>query len=419
MSVFNNLVKSAVLDGATTVFLRDVHPSFVLPEEERLYQFVMSHLRRYGNLPSESSLQIAGHSLSGEISESTQYYLDRIKSRYVFNAINTLHPSLTEAMRTRDTSQAMELLRQMVSDASLGQAYGAVTTLAQESQRVLDEYQQRKWRGGLAGIPTGWTALDVMTRGALGGDVIVFAGRPSMGKSWALIWAAFQAWRAGYSIGFGSMEMSKSQIVRRWMGLHLGVNPNFIKEGQVSTWTESMLRNYPDNVSARPAVSFLGGDMEKSVDSLEALLQEQLPDALYVDAAYLLTPAGRQHGYISRWESISNVMRELKKLAIKYDRPIFITVQFNRNIKNDTTKELDLSDIGGSDSISQDASVVVGMRKGLPPFESMRRRKTVLKNRDGETGEFATHFSFTPPDFSEVVDDQENQARPTDMGWML
>ena len=82
----------------------------------------------------------------------------------------------------------------------------------------------------------GWPTLDAATNGAMGGELVVIAGRPGMGKTYALIEMAHAAWLSGKSILFASMEMGLMQIARRWMGRLLGVNPNFIRAGQVSDW---------------------------------------------------------------------------------------------------------------------------------------------------------------------------------------
>jgi replicative DNA helicase len=118
---------------------------------------------------------------------------------------------------------------------------------------------------------------------------------------------------------------------------------------------------------------------------------------------------------VSKWETISAVILELKQMSIRFNRPILITVQFNRNQKSDSRKELDLSDIAGSDSIPQDASIVLGARRGLPPYDSIRRQVVIMKNREGETGEFTTNFTFTPPNLTEIIGAEADVA---EVGWM-
>ena len=418
MSVFSQLLASALDSGSSSAILRDVHPLHVIDEEQPLYQFVTQHARRYGALPSEPTLNRAGFTLP-DYAEPVGYYLERLRVRNTYNVISDRHPALNDAMRTQNMDQAVQVLRDMLASIGAGGGNARYTTLAAESQNVIEQYRRMKFRTGLAGITFGWPTLDHLTLGAMGGDLIVFAGRPSIGKSWLMFSAAMSAWLSGKSIAIGSMEMPDEQVTRRWMGLHLGINPNFIRAGQLSMWREENLLNYTVSIANMPPVHLMAGEMSKNVAALEAIFDESLPDVLYIDAAYLLSPSTRGQRSISKWEAIADVMKELKQLGTKYNRPIFITVQFNRNVRKDSRREVDLGDIAGSDSIPQDASIVCGITRGVSPNEESRRLITVLKNREGSTGKFETDFLFTPPSMDEVTNESDQQRTgPLSLGWM-
>jgi replicative DNA helicase len=146
---------------------------------------------------------------------------------------------------------------------------------------------------------------------------------------------------------------------------------------------------------------FLSGDFSQRVGQVERMLNEYELDAIYIDAAYLLTPEGQKRGTISRWEQIADVIKELKRLALKYNKPVIISVQMNRNVKKSTTRTLDSSDIGGSDSIPQDASILLGLRQGPAPFERTRRCIDLFKNRDGEESTIQINYQFNPVNLDE------------------
>ena len=168
-----------------------------------------------------------------------------------------------------------------------------------------------------------------------------------------------------------------------------------------------------------PGVYVVSGDMEKHVEGLESFVAETSPDIVLVDAAYLLTTEAKRKGGIAKWEQIGEVIGTLKKIGIRHDRPVVITVQFNRNVKNnEPTREMQLGDIAGSDAIPQDASIVMGVRRGQPPFDMVRRQVTVMKNREGAVGSFEVKFSFTPPCMEEIVVDTTS-IDSTIPGWML
>lgn len=406
MSLFLKLVAASTAAGSMSPVLRDVRSSLLLPEEVPAYEFVVSHANRHGALPTSETIQRAGFTPQ-DAEEPPSYYFDRIRERFVYRSINVRHPALVDAMSNFRSADAVSVLRDMLSaigTVGTGERY---STLVAEAQAVVEEYDSRYLQSGLTGITFGWPMLDEMTLGAMGGDLIVLAGRPSLGKSWMLNEIGYSAWRAGNSVLAVSMEMGSRQFVRRWMGRHLGINPNFIRAGQLSPWAERSLRSYANDISAMPGVSVVSGDMEKHVEGLDSLMSEVCPDMLLVDAAYLLTTEGRKRGGISKWEMISEVVGALKKLAIRHDRPVLISVQFNRNQKANSRTEPDLADIAGSDSIPQDASIVLGIRKGAPPYESIRRQIVVLKNREGSVGSFETRFTFTPPNMEQVQEEEE------------
>lgn len=402
MSVFSKFLAASISEGSTSAIVRDCKSLFILEEERGLYDFALSHVNRYGQLPSVDTLNAKGFRVP-TATESPSYYLDSLRQRYIYNTINDRHPRLRSALQGRDGDAAISVLREMIDISQAASSYEGVTSLAAEAMLLVDHVTQRRYTSGLVGVPSGWPTLDNATLGFMGGDLIVLAGRPSLGKSWLLMESAFQAWQAGKSILFVTMEMSTMQICQRWVGRHIGINPNYIQSGKLSTWFHEDIRDYAQAVSTMPRCHFVAGNVQKTVGGVEAAISQYLPDIVYVDAAYLLSPTAIRGGGVAKWEIISRVLGELKSVAIRYDRPIFLTVQFSRNVKSKQASEPDLGDIAGSDSIPQDASVVLGIQRGTPPFEDTQRKVSIMKNRSGMDGVFHTNLRFTPPDMSEVL----------------
>jgi replicative DNA helicase len=107
---------------------------------------------------------------------------------------------------------------------------------------------------------------------------------------------------------------------------------------------------------------------------------------------------------------------------MKQHIPVFITVQFNRNQKDNSKKAMDLSDIGGTDSIPQDASIVFGIRRAEEPHDKTRREIVMLKNREGDVTKATINFLFEPVNLDEInVEDEQQEQRQEnqyDAGWM-
>ncbi len=240
-------------------------------------------------------------------------------------------------------------------------------------------------------------------------------------NTYKLLKMAMAARNAGYSSCIVSMEMGVLQIGYRWMGMELGINPRNLRKGQISSFAEKRFAKMITNRYGRDVpTNFLGGKMAKTVDDVHEMVEKFSPQILFVDAAYLLKQSKSVKAGISKWEQIGGVVGDLKTLACEYRIPVVITVQFNRNQKDTGSKRPDTSDIGGSDSIPQDASVLLGIQRGQKPFEDSVRRATGMKNREGELFEYDYDYQFDPPKFDErpFLLGQDTDETNVDVSWM-
>jgi hypothetical protein len=142
-------------------------------------------------------------------------------------------------------------------------------------------------------------------------------------------------------------------------------------------------------------------------------MHETQADICFADASYLLKASDRTR-MNSRHELINDVMEGVHGVATECDRPVRQSVQFNRTaIKPKRGEEdgeqsfnpvahLDLTKIGGSDTIGQISALVEGLALGDPPHERTRRFAGLLKGREGEHGWYEYKYEFAPVDFSQT-----------------
>jgi replicative DNA helicase len=403
MSLASKTIRSCIEHDSPSSF-RAIDPSLLVSDDETaLFEWVRAHLGDHQQLPAVATITSHGFELPRTAPEPPSYYLTELRKRFVYKHITDRLPTLTAALEERRVADAVDLVRTMLSGTNALVNPGAFNEIEELTQQVLADYQFAKDHPGIRGITTGYPTLDELTLGAQGGDLVVVCGRTGMGKSWVLVKMAHAAWSGGYNIGLVSMEMTLLPIARRWVGLHSKINPNLIRAGHLSTMGEQHLMEKAQEIAQeRPNHAyFLSGDFSQRVGQVERMLNEYELDAIYIDAAYLLTPEGQKRGTISRWEQIADVIKELKRLALKYNKPVIISVQMNRNVKKSTTRTLDSSDIGGSDSIPQDASILLGLRQGPAPFERTRRCIDLFKNRDGEESTIQINYQFNPVNLDE------------------
>lgn len=423
MSLGLQFIQRAIQEGNAAA-IRAARPEWFIEDERAAFEATVNHIRQYGQLPSANALRAVSVTLP-ELrgGDSVQWFTDRLIARAAYRAVNELHPELASAMQSRDMESVESVLKTMATRCSSIRHRDSYSTLATEAARVVADFENAQRHVGLLGCSLRWEALNEVTLGAQGGDVITIVGRPGLGKSWVLNEIAYDNYILGRRGAFVSMEMGLKQIVRRFMARRSGANPSDIRKGELPEWAQADLRACVSEFESGPQWQFMAGDMQGNVGAIEAMVELFRPEILFVDSAYLLSPSARMNNGVSKWETIGQVIKELKRIAVSFDIPVVITVQFNRNQKKNSRKDMDLSDIAGSDSIPQDSSIVIGMRPGPPPYTDIVREMVMMKNREGDCVNWFINFGFRPVNFDELYGfDPSSSEQPEtltpDLGWM-
>ena len=409
------LLRSIIDSNARTEF-RQVGDYLFTETERPAFEFVSSFYRQHGQFPNEQACLDHGFVLPSG-GNPVGHYMERCEKRAIFTAISNEHEGFSDAMQRRDVDSARDILQRMVTEIAGMASQQDVHTVADLAEEVIRDFQHAHRNPGMQGITTGYAPLDEATGGIEPGDIFTLAARPGMGKSWLLINSAHKAWLAGHSVMFVSMEMTAKQIARRFIGLNIGLNPNMIRQGTVSSWKQDALYNQVTDLRNGNPFHILSGSFNKSVAVVDAAIQEFTPDIVYVDASYLLDPSGAR-GQRRSFELLGDVAKELKQMAMSRGRGIFQTVQFNREATG-KKKKLGTEHIGGTDAVGQITSVGMSISRGADDdTANVERRINVFKNREGDdTGEFSTNFLFTPPNFDVIereVDENDPTAAPFD-----
>jgi len=385
---------SAVMQGNQGNAFRDIAENIFLEDELRIYQFVKNHFRQHGVIPNIETIEANGMGGLGEVPEPYTYYLEECKIRAVYNGVQNNYESLRSSMDSRDREGMVSVLRDMLHTCTSINIQDDLMRVQDEAREVLLSMPNPLRDAGLLGITLGFPLIDTITQGAHGGDVVIIAGRPNIGKSWVLLKSAYEAWRDGNKVLLVSMEMTKRQMTQRLMALHTGISPNLIRTGQISTNYLPIFQNQIYGFDNMEDLHLMSGNFKKTAADIDVIVQEIEPDIVYIDAGYLIQPS-RQSNNRQRRETIAESMEELKGLAVARDVPVVSSVQFNRNVKNNTKGTPDLSNIAETDVIGQIASVVLAITHGLAPQKKSSRRLRVIKNREGEVDiDYFMHFKF-------------------------
>ena len=267
--------------------------------------------------------------------------------------------------------EAEQKLYALAEQGQTEQGFQSFLTAVTDAVKVANAAYQRE--GGLAGVSTGLIDMDKKLGGLHRSDLLILAGRPSMGKTSLATNIAFNIARAykkgitasgeegavdGGVVGFFSLEMSAEQLASRILSEVAEIPSNQIRRGD---FTESEFRRIVDAAKELEAAPLFIDDTPALPISQLAARARRLKrthglDALFVDYLQLVRGTGRSE---NRVNEISEITMGLKAIAKELDIPVVALSQLSRQVENREDKRPQLSDLRESGSIEQDADVVM------------------------------------------------------------
>ncbi len=262
--------------------------------------------------------------------------------------------------------------------------------LARVFERI-DHLYHRDNPSDITGVPTGYAKLDEMTSGLQGGDLIVVAGRPSMGKTaLALNFAEHVAVDNGLPVAIFSMEMSSTQLAMRMLGSIARVDQHRMRTGRLNDkeWGElseamGKLHEAPIYIDEAGALTAL------EVRARARRLKRQYSKLGLIVIDYIQLMSASTHGE-NRATEISEISRSLKAMAKELDVPVVALSQLNRALEQRPNKRPQMADLRESGAIEQDADLIFAIyRDEVYNPESAEKGTAeinILKQRNGPIG---------------------------------
>ena len=231
--------------------------------------------------------------------------------------------------------------------------------LPQVAERI-DQLFQRDNPSDVTGVPTGYKDLDMMTSGLQPGDLVIIAGRPSMGKtSLALNIAEYVAIDTGLPAAIFSMEMSSTQLVSRLIGSVGKLNQHKMRTGQLDDNDWEKLSYALGQLNEAPIFIDEGSAINPyEVRARARRLHKQCGKLglVVIDYLQLMGTSGSTE---NRATEISEISRSLKSLAKELNVPVVALSQLNRSVEQRPDKRPVMSDLRDSGAIEQDADVIM------------------------------------------------------------
>ncbi len=277
---------------------------------------------------------------------------------------------------------------------------------------AIDRFENLNRTGEVPGVPTGYYDLDRLTGGFQKTDMVIIAGRPSMGKTAFALNCAGQMAQKNIPGAFFSLEMSKEQLVSRMFSMESGLDSAKFRFGSFlkSDWPFVLkagenLHKWPLFIDDTPSLS--AHELKRKVRQLKKRENIQ-----YVFVDYLQLMEG-QNKYGSREAEISSISRTLKLIAKDFDLPVIALSQLNRDLEKRADKRPMLSDLRESGAIEQDADVVVFIYRDEvyndDTLEPGIAELNVAKQRSGPTGTVRSKWSSAQTKFFNLSYDEEIQ----------
>jgi len=348
--------------------------------------------------------------------------------------VNTAYESTIDEPPSSQIEDAEQKLYKLAETGKYGQGFESFASALRGCIEMADAAYRRG--GGLSGVSTGLTDLDRQMGGLQGSDLIVLAGRPSMGKTALATNIAFNIAKAhnlsqgtdaeeGACVGFYSLEMSSEQLATRIVSEQSRVPSEKIRRGMISDDDFRELVRVSQELQDIPF--FIDPTGGISIAQLAArarrLKRQHNLGVIIVDYLQLLTGSGNSQA--NRVQEITEITTGLKALAKELAVPIVALSQLSRQVESREDKRPQLSDLRESGSIEQDADVVLFVyreeyyvsrsepREGTPEHltwqDEMDRTMglaevIVAKQRHGPVGTVKMQFTGEFTRFSDYID---------------
>jgi replicative DNA helicase len=356
-------------------------------------------------------------------SANLTYYLDIVQEKYLLRKM--IHTCTDVVSRVYDFEGEVDALMDEVerdilriSEARVQSTTSTIKDLVKKAINTIEDFHQRQ--GMLTGVGTGFNDLDKMTSGLHGGEMIVIAARPSMGKtSLAMNIAEHVSIDLRLPVGVFSLEMTSESLVLRMLCSRSRVNLRNVRDGFLAERDFPKLTGAAGKLANAPL--FIDDSSGLSILQMRAKarrMHQQYGIKLFIiDYLQLLHSTARRAE--NRQQEIADISNGIKSLAKELNVPVIVLSQLNRELEREKNRKPRLSDLRESGAIEQDADLVGLLYKpsseddeGAAPAaeeEAVPVNLLIAKQRNGPTGDVNLTFlkSYTRFESAAKVSDED------------
>lgn len=366
---------------------------------------VSDKLAQYDKLDSVGGVQyLTSVATSITTTENIEHYARIVREKSILRKLIKSATKIEELGYNPQDSieqvleQSEELLFAVTSSNEESDIVPIKDVLVPTYQHMVENSQKE---GYLTGESTGFEYLDKRTGGLHGGELILIAGRPAMGKSaLAMNIAEHIAIKEGKTVALFNLEMPKEQLARRILCSQAMVDGSKMLSGDFSSEDWQRICRVLDEIAKSPL--YIDDSANVTVSEIRAkckrLKQTKGLSLVVIDYLQLMKSDGRSD---NRQNEVAEISRSLKILSKELDVPIIALAQLSRAVEARTNKRPMLSDIRESGSIEQDCDIVMFLYRDEyyhPDSEDKNKAECIIaKHRNGRPGKLMLgwHGEFT------------------------
>ena len=332
-------------------------------------------------------------------------YIRIVKEKFLKRCLIKFGYKIVNSGYVTNTSFETSLIK---IEKELGQLINEIPTTptittAELLNQLFSDLKNKFLNPQLPGIPSGFSKLDELTQGFQKSDLVIIAGRPSMGKTALSLNIALNCIKLSrLPVLFCSLEMSKEQILYRLLSSESGINQMKLKSGKLSSNDWIKLNKVIRILSKLPF--FMDDTSNLSIPEIRSkikmiLLEQNQIGLIIID--YLQLLEGLNSKSFNRVQELSKITRDLKGLAREFNIPILALSQLSRNADSRIDQRPILSDLRESGSIEQDADLILMLyssklsstSNSLVSNKLATTELIIAKQRNGPTGSIKLEFN--------------------------
>ena len=348
------------------------------------------------------------------IASNLEYYMQIVKDNYVRrNLIDTATSIASDAYDEENVTDLLDNAERNILNvvkARQSSVFVPIREVLRNAQANLEILAQNKRT--ITGLETGFYDLDRHTAGLHGGEMIILAARPGMGKtSFALNIATNAAMTTDKAIAIFNLEMSAEMLVNRMISAVGQIDSYKLQTGQLQSndwkrYNEAMSQLADTNIYIEDNAGITASEIRAKCRRLAN--SEKGLGLVVIDYLQLVTSGGKRTE--SRQVEVSEISRSLKTMALELDVPVIALAQLSRNAEKRENSQPMLADLRESGSLEQDADMVLFINRKDYYDTKKDIKETIVpvdliiaKHRKGATGKIDLLFELNMSNFRNVV----------------